>query len=144
MLWSTDVAVPLSRLADIIGRYIPFSSMGRADRIQDISKQECSKLGIFASVVGHVGDGNFHVAMFYDPLDAAQKASVGKVVHDMMDRALDMEGTVSGEHAIGMGKKDCLVNELGIETIDVMRKLKRSVDPKWLLNPGKVFDLPSS
>lgn len=82
--------------------------------------------------------------MFYDPLNAAQKASVGKVVHDMMDRALDMEGTVSGEHAIGMGKKDCLVDELGIETIDVMRKFKRSVDPKWLLNPGKVFDVPSS
>ncbi|KAF2165438.1 hypothetical protein M409DRAFT_67262 [Zasmidium cellare ATCC 36951] len=127
VLWSTDVAVPLSRLADII----------------DVSKKDCSQLGIFASVIGHVGDGNFHVAMFYDPNDAAQKARVSKVVHDMMDRALEMEGTVSGEHAIGLGKKDCLVDELGIETIDLMRTLKRSVDPKWLLNPGKVFDLPS-
>ena len=71
----------------------------------DLSKQDCSKLGLFASVVGHVGDGNFHTAMFYDPKDPAQKAAVSKVVHDMMDRALAMEGTVSGEHAIGIGKK---------------------------------------
>ncbi|KXT06918.1 hypothetical protein AC578_7291 [Pseudocercospora eumusae] len=110
-IWSTDVAVPLSRLAEII----------------DLSKQDCSKLGLFASVIGHVGDGNFHTAMFYDPKDSTQKAAVSKVVHDMMDRALEMEGTVSGEHAIGIGKKDCLVDELGVETINVMRALKRSM-----------------
>ncbi|KAI5362085.1 Putative FAD-linked oxidase, FAD-binding domain, PCMH-type, FAD-binding, type PCMH, subdomain 2 [Septoria linicola] len=125
-IWSTDVAVPLSRLADII----------------DITKQDCSKLGLFASIVGHVGDANFHTAMFYDPKNAEQKAAVSKVVHVMMDRALEMEGTVSGEHAIGIGKKDSLVDELGLETIDLMRTLKMSVDPKWLMNPGKVFDLP--
>jgi D-lactate dehydrogenase (cytochrome) len=113
-IWSTDVAVPLSRLAEII----------------DISKKETSGLGIFASVVGHVGDGNFHVAMMYDPKNPSQKAAVGKCVHDMMERALEMDGTVSGEHAIGIGKKDCLVDELGIETIDFMRTLKRAVDPK--------------
>jgi D-lactate dehydrogenase (cytochrome) len=70
-----------------------------------LSKQDSDKLGIFASVVGHVGDGNFHLAMFYNPDDPVQKASVAKVVHDMTDRALEMEGTVSGEHAIGIGKK---------------------------------------
>ncbi|KAH7320714.1 hypothetical protein B0I35DRAFT_427639 [Stachybotrys elegans] len=123
-LWSTDVAVPLSRLAEII----------------DKSKEECSQLGIFASVVGHVGDGNFHVAMFYDPKNSEQSAKVTKVVKDMMKRALEMEGTVSGEHAIGIGKKDCLVDELGPETIDLMKTLKKAVDPKWLMNPGKVFD----
>ncbi|KXT12839.1 hypothetical protein AC579_7613 [Pseudocercospora musae] len=113
-IWSTDVAVPLSRLAEII----------------DLSKQDCSKLGLFASVIGHVGGGNFHTAMFYDPKDSTQKAAVSKVVHAMMDRALEMEGTVSGEHAIGIGKKDCLVDELGVETIDVMRGLENSLDPK--------------
>ncbi|EME84386.1 uncharacterized protein MYCFIDRAFT_135180 [Pseudocercospora fijiensis CIRAD86] len=113
-IWSTDVAVPLSRLAEII----------------ELSKQDCSRLGLFASVLGHVGDGNFHAAMFYDPKDPSQKAAVSKVVHDMMHRALKMEGTVSGEHAIGIGKKDGLVDELGVATIDVMRALKRSVDPK--------------
>ncbi|KAK4234768.1 D-lactate dehydrogenase [Achaetomium macrosporum] len=123
-MWSTDVAVPISRLAEII----------------DWSKRECGRLGIFASVIGHVGDGNFHVAMMYDPRDAEQKAAVGRCVHRMMQMALEMEGTVSGEHAIGIGKKECLREELGEETIAVMRRLKRAVDPKWVMNPGKVFD----
>lgn len=70
-----------------------------------MSKSDSDKLGIFASVVGHVGDGNFHLAMFYNPDNPEQKAAVGKVVHDMTDRALEMDGTVSGEHAIGIGKK---------------------------------------
>lgn len=104
------------------------------------SKSECSKLGIFASVIGHVGDGNFHVAMMYDPRDAEQTAAVSKCVHKMMDKALEMEGTVSGEHAIGIGKKNCLLDELGPDTIALMRQLKRAVDPKWIMNPGKVFD----
>ncbi|KAJ4288847.1 hypothetical protein N0V88_007176 [Collariella sp. IMI 366227] len=123
-MWSTDVAVPISRLAEII----------------DWSKRECSSLGIFASVIGHVGDGNFHVAMMYDPSDVRQKEAVGRCVHKMMEKALEMEGTVSGEHAIGIGKKGCLRDELGEETIGVMRKLKRAVDPRGVMNPGKIFD----
>lgn len=87
-IWSTDVAVPISRLAEII----------------NVSKQEGAELGVFASIVGHVGDGNFHEALMYDPKDPAQKAAVAAAIYKMMDRALDMEGTVSGEHAIGMGK----------------------------------------
>lgn len=126
VLWSTDVAVPLSRLAEII----------------EVSKKECGSLGIFATVIGHVGDGNFHVAMMYNPEDAELTAKVGKVVHSMMDRALEMEGTVSGEHAIGIGKKDCLVDELGADTIGLMQTFKKSVDPLWIMNPGKVFDRP--
>lgn len=123
-MWSTDVAVPISRLAEII----------------TWSKEECSKLGIFASVIGHVGDGNFHVAMMYDPRNAGQKEAVGKTVKEMMKRALEMEGTVSGEHAIGIGKKGSLRDELGVETIGLMKALKRAVDPDWIMNPGKVFD----
>lgn len=126
-IWSTDVAVPLSRLAEII----------------EISKKECGSLGIFASVIGHVGDGNFHVAMMYNPKDEVLRKRVGEVVHNMMDRALEMEGTVSGEHAIGIGKKDCLVDELGEGTIGMMQTLKRSVDPQWIMNPGKVFSMPA-
>lgn len=103
-IWSTDVAVPLSRLADIIGK-------SKLPRIRTQltcpvhSKEDCSKLGLFASIIGHVGDGNFHASMFFDPQNPEQKAAVGKVVHDMMDQALEMEGTVSGEHAIGIGKR---------------------------------------
>ncbi|ROW00584.1 hypothetical protein VSDG_03358 [Cytospora chrysosperma] len=125
--WSTDIAVPLSRLAEII----------------DVSKRECGSLGIFASVMGHVGDGNFHVTMTYDPKDEVMRKRVEDVVHDMTNMALEMEGTVSGEHAIGIGKKDCLLDELGEGTIGVMKGLKRSIDPKWIMNPGKVFDLPA-
>ncbi|KAK1724171.1 glycolate oxidase [Colletotrichum acutatum] len=127
-LWSTDVAVPISRLAEII----------------TLSKEDSGKLGLFASVIGHVGDGNFHQAVMYDPKNEEQRASVAKCVHDMMGRALEMEGTVSGEHAIGIGKKGCLVDELGVDAIDFMRTLKQAVDPKWIMNPGKVFDLPNN
>lgn len=126
ILWSTDVAVPLSRLAEII----------------EVSKKECSSLGIFATVIGHVGDGNFHVAMMYNPQDPELTKRVSKVVHNMMDRALEMEGTVSGEHAIGIGKKDCLLKELGADTIGLMQTFKNSIDPLWIMNPGKVFDRP--
>lgn len=87
-IWSTDVAVPISRLAEIV----------------DISKKEGDQLGIFTSVVGHVGDGNFHEALMYDAKNPELHAKVEKAIHQMMDRALEMEGTVSGEHAIGMGK----------------------------------------
>lgn len=125
-IWSTDVAVPISRLAEII----------------NVSKQEGAELGVFASIVGHVGDGNFHEALMYDPKDPAQKAAVAAAIYKMMDRALDMEGTVSGEHAIGMGKMQCLVDELGPDTMHVMKQFKHAVDPRWILNPGKVFDLP--
>ncbi|TQN67422.1 D-lactate dehydrogenase [cytochrome] [Colletotrichum shisoi] len=126
-LWSTDMAVPISRLAEII----------------TLSKEDSGKLGLFASVIGHVGDGNFHQAVMYDPKNEGQRAAVAKCVHDMMSRALEMEGTVSGEHAIGIGKKDCLVDELGGDAVDLMKTLKQAVDPKWIMNPGKVFDLPA-
>jgi len=123
-IWSTDVAVPLSRLAEII----------------DLSKKESSKLGLFNSVLGHVGDGNFHQSVMYHPKDEDETAKVANCVQNMMHRALEMEGTVSGEHAIGLGKKKSLQNEVGEETIELMRRLKFAVDPHWLLNPGKVFD----
>ncbi|GJC93104.1 glycolate oxidase [Colletotrichum higginsianum] len=126
-LWSTDVAVPISRLAEIINISI-------SDGVhQALSKEDSGKLGLFASVIGHVGDGNFHQAVMYDPKNEGQRAAVAKCVHDMMSRALEMEGTVS----------DCLVDELGGDAIDLMKTLKQAVDPKWIMNPGKVFDLPA-
>ena len=90
--------------------------------------------------MGHSGDANFHQSVMYHPNDAVEKAKVENVVHKMMNRALQMEGTVSGEHAIGLGKKKSLQHEVGEETIDLMRTLKKSVDPFWIMNPGKVFD----
>ncbi|PYH94027.1 D-lactate dehydrogenase [Aspergillus ellipticus CBS 707.79] len=123
-IWSTDVAVPISRLAEIV----------------ELSKAESGNLGLFSTVLGHVGDGNFHQAVMYDPKSPEQYQAVKSCVSRMMQRALEMEGTVSGEHGIGIGKKGYLEEELGATTMQMMRALKRSVDPHWLMNPGKVFD----
>ncbi|KAJ5594297.1 uncharacterized protein N7459_000505 [Penicillium hispanicum] len=124
-VWSTDVSVPISRLPEII----------------EISKKELVDLNLFASILGHIGDGNFHASIMYDPHDPDEKKRVEKVVYQMVDRALDMEGSCTGEHGVGLGKKGSLKKELGLETIGVMRSVKRSLDPHWLLNPGKIFDL---
>ncbi|PKS05646.1 hypothetical protein jhhlp_008165 [Lomentospora prolificans] len=123
-VWSTDVAVPISRMADLI----------------DECKNDSAKLGLFSSVLGHVGDGNFHQMIMYNPSKPEEAAAVKQVIDDMMHKALKMEGTVSGEHGIGLGKKQCLLEELGPATIGVMKAFKKSVDPFWLMNPGKVFD----
>lgn len=123
-IWSTDVAVPISRLLEII----------------EVSKEECSGLGIWASVIGHVGDGNFHVAMLYDPRNEEQRKGVEMCVKRMMARALEMEGTVSGEHGVGIGKMSALEDEVGVDAVGLMRKLKEVVDERWLMNPGKVVE----
>ncbi|KAL4922235.1 hypothetical protein BDW62DRAFT_173290 [Aspergillus aurantiobrunneus] len=123
-VWSTDVAVPISRLPDII----------------EISKKELDDIGIFSSILGHIGDGNFHSSIMYDPKNADERERVEKVVYDMVDRALDMEGSCTGEHGVGLGKKLSLKKELGPNTIGVMRNVKKALDPHWLLNPGKIFD----
>ncbi|KAF4627694.1 hypothetical protein G7Y89_g10456 [Cudoniella acicularis] len=128
-IWSTDVAVPLSRMAEIIGKFF----------LQDLIL--CWPFRLSSSVLGHVGDGNFHQIVMYNPDKPQEAEAVKRCVHNMMISALEMEGTVSGEHGIGMGKKqECLLEELGPGTIAVMKGLKRSLDPLWLLNPGKVFD----
>ncbi|KAH8726999.1 hypothetical protein GQ44DRAFT_650256 [Phaeosphaeriaceae sp. PMI808] len=123
-VWSTDVAVPISRLPDII----------------EISKKEMDDLGLFASILGHIGDGNFHESIMYNGKDPKERAAVEKCVHDMVDRALEMEGTCTGEHGIGLGKKASLEKELGLDTINVMRNIKGALDPYWLMNPGKIMD----
>ncbi|KAF2997400.1 hypothetical protein E8E13_005203 [Curvularia kusanoi] len=123
-VWSTDVAVPISRLPDII----------------EISKKEMDDLGLFASILGHIGDGNFHESIMYNSKDPKERAAVEKCVHDMVERALEMEGTCTGEHGIGLGKKASLQKELGFDTINVMRSIKGALDPHWLMNPGKIMD----
>ncbi|KAI9655773.1 MAG: hypothetical protein M1821_005208 [Bathelium mastoideum] len=123
-VWSTDVAVPISRLPDII----------------EVSKKELDELGLFASVLGHVGDGNFHESIMYDAKNPEERARVEKVIHDMVHRALEMDGTCTGEHGVGLGKKQSLMHELGLPTIGVMKQIKSALDPHWLMNPGKIVD----
>lgn len=99
-------------------------------------------LGIVASILGHIGDGNFHESILYDSKDPRERAAVEKCINDMVDRALEMEGTCTGEHGIGLGKKESLLKELGSETIGVMKSIKGALDPYWLMNPGKIMDMP--
>ncbi len=123
---STDVAVPLSRLADII----------------EVSKKEMDELGLFASILGHIGDGNFHESIMYNKNKPGEREKVERCVKNMVKRALEMDGTCTGEHSIGWGKKESLLWEVGPETINVMRTIKGSLDPHWILNPGKIMDVP--
>ncbi|CRL19608.1 FAD-linked oxidase-like, C-terminal [Penicillium camemberti] len=123
-MWNTDVAVPLSHLADIIVA----------------SKQDAAALGLNACVKGHVGDGNFHENITYDGTKPEEYEKAKKAVKSMVQRAIDMEGTCTGEHGIGFGKKEALQQEVGNATISFMKILKGTFDPHWIMNPGKVFD----
>ncbi|KAJ5982594.1 hypothetical protein N7451_012694, partial [Penicillium sp. IBT 35674x] len=121
-VWSTDVAVPLSKVADLV----------------EISKKDLNDLGLFGSMLGHIGDGNFHETILFN--GKKEKEMVTKCVHNMVHRALELEGTCTGEHGVGLGKKGFLVEEVGGTSVDVMRSIKKALDPHWLMNPGKVFD----
>jgi D-lactate dehydrogenase (cytochrome) len=114
-VWSTDVAVPFSRLADII----------------EISKKEMDDLGLFASILGHIGDGNFHESIMYNKNKPGEREKVEKCVKNMVVRALEMEGTCTGEHGVGIGKKEALLMEVGKDTMGVMKSIKQSLDPYW-------------
>ncbi|KAL6698399.1 hypothetical protein J3F84DRAFT_271912 [Trichoderma pleuroticola] len=125
-VWSTDVAVPFSRLADII----------------EVSKKEMDELGLFASILGHIGDGNFHESIMYNKENESERAKVEACVKNMVRLAIEMEGTCTGEHGVGWGKKESLLWEVGSETVGVMAAIKKSLDPRWILNPGKIMDVP--
>jgi len=118
-VWTGDVAVPISRLAELI----------------DVTKADAKESGLFTAIVGHVGDGNFHTIMLYNN---SQRKKAEEVVHRMVKRAVEMEGTVTGEHGVGLVKRDYLEHELGVTTVDAMRKLKLAFDPLCLLNCDKV------
>src|SRR5688572_13948072 len=122
---STDVCVPISRLAECV-----------AETTRDI---EAASLPI--PLFGHVGDGNFHLVILIDPKDAAELEEAKALNVRVVKRALAMEGTCTGEHGIGIGKQSYLIEELG-EAVDLMRDLKRAFDPENLLNPGKIVALP--
>ncbi len=119
---STDCCVPISRLAECLLE----------------TKADCERENIIHGIVGHVGDGNFHVQMLIDPNDPADIARAEAVNARMVARAIAMDGTCTGEHGVGLHKIDFLVQEHGEGAIDVMRTLKHALDPSNILNPGKV------
>ncbi len=122
--WATDVCVPISRLAECI-----------AETRRDLDGSD-----IPATILGHVGDGNFHVVFSIDPNAPAEMEEVEAINRRLVARALAMDGTCTGEHGIGLGKQAALVDELG-DAVDMMRMIKRALDPKDLFNPGKIFAL---
>ena len=122
--WTTDVCVPISRLPECIAA----------------TKADLAAASIPATILGHVGDGNFHAIFSIDPAAPHEMAEVAAINRRLVERALAMDGTCTGEHGIGLGKQDWLVEELG-EAVEVMRTLKRALDPLDLFNPGKIFAL---
>jgi D-lactate dehydrogenase (cytochrome) len=120
---STDCCVPISRLAECI-----------LD-----TKADCEKNDMIYSIIGHVGDGNFHVLMMVDPHDPDDVAKAEGVNARMVARAISMDGTCTGEHGVGMHKMDFLIQEHGEEAIETMRILKHAFDPKNIMNPGKII-----
>jgi len=122
---STDTCVPISRLADCL--------------LDSVAEAEASGIPYF--LVGHVGDGNFHFGYLLDP-DAPQERLIAEQLnHHLVTRALTLGGTCSGEHGVGLHKMDFLVTEAGDGAVELMRTIKRALDPQNIMNPGKVFRL---
>jgi len=122
--FSTDACVPISRLADCLLE----------------TREELDREGVIAPIVGHVGDGNFHVLVLFDPASASERARAEDIAHRVSMRAIAMGGTCTGEHGVGMHKLDALVAEHG-EAVDLMKMIKRAFDPLDIMNPGKTVPL---
>ena len=122
---ATDTCVPISRLADCL--------------LESVVEADASGLPYF--LVGHVGDGNFHFGYLIDPDSLEERQTAEKLNHQLVARALLLEGTCTGEHGIGLGKIDFLLSETGNGAVEMMRTIKRALDPKNIMNPGKIFSL---
>ncbi len=120
---STDTCVPISRLADCL--------------LDSVAEADASVLPYF--LVGHVGDGNFHFGYLIDPDNAQERETAEGLNHQLVSRALALEGTCTGEHGVGLHKMGFLRTEAGDGAIDMMRTIKRALDPDNILNPGKIF-----
>lgn len=122
---STDTCVPISRLADAL--------------LDSIEEADASGIPYF--LVGHVGDGNFHFGYLIDPDNAQEFETAEALNHKLVHRALSLGGTCTGEHGVGLHKMGFLRDEAGEGAIEMMRAIKRALDPKNILNPGKIFPL---
>lgn len=120
---TTDTCVPISRLADAL--------------LDSVTEVQASGLTYF--LVGHVGDGNFHMGYLIDPDSATERATAEQLNSQLVQRALKLGGTCTGEHGVGLHKMDFLVQEAGAGAIAMMRAIKQALDPDMLMNPGKIF-----
>lgn len=121
---TTDVCVPISRLAECINE----------------ATKLLEKASFPSTIVGHVGDGNFHVLMLLDPNDQKEWEESERLNHRLVTQAIDADGTCTGEHGIGLHKKQFMAHEHGEDVLDLMRSLKKAFDPNNILNPGKILD----
>ena len=122
---TTDTCVPISRLADAL--------------LDTVAEADASGIPYF--LVGHVGDGNFHMGYLIDPDDADERARAEQLNHQVVARALALGGTCTGEHGVGLHKMGFLVDEAGVGAVAMMRTIKQALDPDNIMNPGKVFSL---
>ena len=122
---TTDTCVPISRLADAL--------------LDSVTEAQASGLSYF--LVGHVGDGNFHMGYLIDPNDPVERAQAEQLNTQLVQRALRLGGTCTGEHGVGLHKMDFLLEETGAGAVAMMRAIKQALDPDNILNPGKIFSL---
>lgn len=122
---STDVCVPISRLAECVTE----------------TQRDIAETGLVAPILGHVGDGNFHLTLLVDLADADEVKRAKGLAGRLVERALAMEGTCTGEHGIGQGKIKYLAAEHGAVTLGAMRAIKQALDPQGIMNPGKIIPL---
>lgn len=121
---TTDACVPIGRLAECIA----------------VTRADIQASGLIATMLGHVGDGNFHVALLIDPASAEERQRAESINTRLVERALSMGGTCTGEHGVGLHKMRFMEREHGSEALQVMRAIKRALDPDNILNPGKIFE----
>ena len=123
-VYSTDVCLPISKITECV----------------NFADAEARKFGLRAPMVGHLGDGNFHVLLPYDPEKKESYQKIRKFSDILIEKTLELEGTITGEHGVGLHKKDYLLKEHG-DNLPVMKSIKRTIDPNNIMNPGKIFDL---
>lgn len=120
---TTDVCVPVSNLAECISR----------------THQSLANSPLVGTILGHVGDGNYHTLILFDPASGHEFAEAERINAEIVQHALSLDGTCTGEHGIGTGKAKYLSQELGDGAVDVMASIKAALDPTGILNPGKIF-----
>ncbi|VDC07107.1 unnamed protein product [Peniophora sp. CBMAI 1063] len=120
-VWPTDVCVPVSKLPQLV---------------EDVRK-DMDEAGILGTILGHAGDGNFHAGVIYR--NAREEELAAEIVHKMIERALALDGTCTGEHGVGIGKREYLEEELGAGTVRLLKTVKQALDPLGLFNPGKLY-----
>jgi D-lactate dehydrogenase (cytochrome) len=123
-VYSTDVCLPISNITECV----------------NFAEEQTKKLGLRAPMVGHLGDGNFHVVLPYDPKEDETYNRIRKFSDLLIDKTLELNGTITGEHGVGLHKKAYLLKEHG-DSIPLMKSIKRTIDQNNIMNPGKIFDL---